>query len=285
MNSSRSPKRTRNTVSVLAALLLSSVAASAVAQEIAPPAPLQLPAATIDAPAPPAPGGAAAVRAGHDAQAVDTPSTEAVSTPAVPVGASLGEANERVKQMSSEADQLLDRLVDGALSNEADKTTVDEMNVSNMRIMQLEKKLEEAKLVAEYWETVSGKDHRADEKIKTLETEKTDMQAELTRLRADAAKSATANHRFVTDPDPVVAEITGAAGSVKAKILIPYMGQIIARTGDVLPNGQKVTSISAAGVKVLRADGTVVTLGFGTSVPSTRPPQPAGAGVTAVVSQ
>jgi hypothetical protein len=207
------------------------------------------------------------------------------SAAVLPPDASLGEANERVKAMASEADQLLDRLVDGALSNEAGKTTVEEMGASDIRIQHLEKKLEEAKLVAEYWETVSGKDHRADEKIKTLETEKADMQSELTRLREQVSKAAVERRRTMDDPDPVVAEITGAAGSIKAKILIPYVGEVIARPGQTLANGQKVTSISASGVKVQKADGSSVVLSFGTSVPKTRPQSLTGAGATTMVSQ
>jgi polyhydroxyalkanoate synthesis regulator phasin len=267
MNSSRSPKRTRNAVAVLAALL-SSVAASAVAQEI---------------PAPPALS-AQQVRDAAINPAL-APTGGQAPAAALPPDASLGEANERVKAMSSEADQMLDRLVDGALTNEAGKTTVEEMSASDLRIMHIEKKLQEAKLVAEYWETVSGKDHRADEKIKALEAEKADMQNELTRLREQASKLAVERRRVTADPDPVVAEITGAAGSIKAKILIPYMGEVIARPGDTLPNGQKITGISATGVKILKADGSSAVLGFGTSVPRSRPLPLAGAGVATMVSQ
>jgi Type IV pilus biogenesis. len=266
MNSSRSPRRTRNAVVALAALL-SSVAASAVAQEI---------------PAPPLPNSVVEMNRNPEG---DGPIEIAPPAPVLPADASLGEASERVKAMASEADALLDRLVDGALSNEAGKTTVDEMSASTVRIMQLEKKLAEAKLVAEYWETVSGKDHRADEKIKALEAEKADMMSELARLRQQVSKDASERRRITADPDPVVAEITGAAGSIKAKILIPYMGEVIARPGDTLPNGQKITGMSVSGVKVLRADGSSALLGFGTSVPKTRPTPFAGAGATAVVSQ
>lgn len=269
MNSSRYPRRTRKAVAALA-LLLSSAAAVAVAQEM---------------PAPPALDTTQrAVLANQNPEGANG-SVPAAPSIALPADASLGEANERVKAMSSEADQLLDRLVDGALSNEAGKTTVEEMSGSNIRIMQLEKKLAEAKLVAEYWETVSGKDHRADEKIKGLEEEKAEMLSELTRLREQVSKNAAERRKVQADPDPVVAEITGAAGSVKAKILIPYMGEMIARTGDVLPNGQKVTGISNTGVKVQRKDGSAALLGFGTSVPSTRPASSAGAGAGAALSQ
>ncbi|NTF17253.1 hypothetical protein G6L37_02255 [Agrobacterium rubi] len=266
MNSFRSPRRTRKAVLVLAALL-SSVAANAVAQEV---------------PAPPRPDVVQQNLNPEGNAGIVQPAAPSI---AIPADASLGEANERVKAMSSEADQLLDRLVDGALSNEADKTTVHEMEGSSLRIMQLENKLAEAKLVAEYWETVSGKDHRADEKIKALEAEKADMLAELTRLREQATKTANERRKVMSDPDPVVAEITGAAGSIKAKILIPYMGEIIARPGDMLPNGQKVIGISVTGVKVQRVDGTPALLGFGTTVPSTRPVPFAGAGATVSVSQ
>ena len=118
-----------------------------------------------------------------------------------------------------------------------------------------------------------------------LEAEKADMQSELTRLRDQVSRNAVERRKLTADPDPVVAEITGAAGSIKAKILIPYMGEVIARPGETLPNGQKIVGMSGAGVKVQKADGTSVTLGFGTEVPRTRPLPLAGAGATTVVSQ
>jgi hypothetical protein len=62
------------------------------------------------------------------------------------------------------------------------------------------------------------------------------------------------------------------------------MGEISAKRGDILPNGQRVVSISSSGVTVARQDGTPVVLGFGKSVPAVRPVS-AGAGVPMPVSQ
>lgn len=205
----------------------------------------------------------------------------------IPADASLGESNARVKALATEADQGLDRLVEGAIANEGAKVNVDEMEQSKNRKMLLEQKLEEAKVAVEYWETVNGKDHRADEKIKGLEAEKTALEKELSELRQQLSKAVTEKKSVPTDPDPVVADITGAAGAVKAKILIPYMGEITAKRGDVLPNGQKVISVSASGVTVARPDGTPVVLGFGKTVPAVRPSVPisAGAGATTILAQ
>lgn len=202
----------------------------------------------------------------------------------IPAGASLGESNARVKALATEADQGLDRLVEGAISNESSKATVDETAQSNERLMLLQQKLAEAKVAVEYWETVNGKDHRADEKIKALEAEKTGMEKELSELRQQLTRSVTDKRGAPSDPDPVVADITGAAGSIKAKILIPYMGEINAKRGDLLPNGQKVVSVTSNGVTVARQDGTPVMLGFGKTVPAVRPVS-AGAGAAAAVSQ
>mgnify|MGYP001499116931 CR=1 FL=1 len=270
MNSSRSLKSTRKAVAVLAALL-STVATGAVAQE------LTLPAAN---------SAEQVIQQNLDPQETGQGLGTVAAPIELPKNASLGDANERVKAMAAEANERLDRLVDGALSNEAGKSTVEEMSSSQLRIMQLEKKLEEAKLVAEYWETVNGKDHRAEEKIKDLELEKSDMQRELSRLREMVSKHAAERSKATPDPDPVVAEITGAAGSFRAKILIPYMGEVKdATAGETLPNGQKITSISGRGVKVTRADGSTVMLGFGTEVPLARPQHSAGVGVPPSVSQ
>lgn len=268
MNSSRSPKRTRNAAAAFA-LLLSSVAGQAFAQQ---------------APAVPP------LDANRVIEANTNPEVPGIAPPRAPVAplpidVTLGEANERVKAMSSEADQALDAIVGDALSSDRGSQTVEDLAKVGDRILLLEKKLEEAKLAVDLRETVLGKDQRADEKIKDLETEKADMLAELTKLREQVSKQAMETRRTGSDPDPVVAEITGAAGSVKAKILIPYLGEVMATVGDVLPNGQKIASISTDGVKVRRTDGSLVTLGFGTQVPSTRPASFAGAGVAGQQSQ
>lgn len=255
MNRFRSPRKSVNLAAALAVLLCST--AGAFAQD-------------------------AAIKL-RDGQ---RPGDPVVSVPelSIPADASLGESNARVKALASEADQGLDRLVEGAITSEGNKANVDETAKSKERLMLLEQKLAEAKVAVEYWETVNGKDHRADEKIKALEAEKSGMEKELSDLRQQLSKAVTERKAIPTDPDPVVADITGAAGSVKAKILIPYMGEISAKRGDVLPNGQKVISITSSGVTVARQDGTPVVLGFGKTVPAVRPVS-AGAGAAMVVSQ
>jgi type IV pilus biogenesis protein PilP len=255
MNRFRSPRKSVNLAAALAVLLCSTT--SAFAQDAA----LKL----------------------RDGKQPGDP-VVAVPELSIPADASLGESNARVKALATEADQGLDRLVEGAITSEGNKANVDETAKSKERVMLLQQKLEEAKVAVEYWETVNGKDHRADEKIKSLEAEKTGMEKELSDLRQQLSKAVTQRRSGPTDPDPVVADITGAAGSVKAKILIPYMGEISAKRGDILPNGQRVVSISSSGVTVARQDGTPVVLGFGKSVPAVRPVS-AGAGVPMPVSQ
>lgn len=203
---------------------------------------------------------------------------------ALPEDASLGEANARVKALASEADEGLDRLVEGALSSEQGKTAVSDWAASNDRIMLLDSKVREAELAVKYWETVKGKDHRAEEKIKDLETVNADMDKELKALREQVSRAVTEKKSVAVDPDPVVAEITGAAGTMRAKVLIPYMGEVMASRGDTLPNGQKITKISAQGVTVIRIDGSSALLGFGNTVAKTRPLS-AGAGLAATLSR
>lgn len=264
MNSFRHLKRSINAAVAVAALLSTVAVIPARAQEDVPANAMEL----------------------RDIQAQQNQraATPAVPDITLPAGATLGEANERVKAMASEADQGLDRLVEGALSSEENKTTTDDLARSSDRIMLLTKKVEEAELAVKYWETVNGKDHRADEKIKVLETEKEDMDRELKALREQISRSVVEKKAAPVDPDPVVAEITGSAGSMRAKILIPYMGEIMASRGEVLPNGQKITQISGQGVTVTRIDGSSTRLGFGTSVAKSRP-MPAGAGAMSSVSR
>lgn len=68
---------------------------------------------------------------------------------------------------------------------------------------------------------------------------------------------------------PVVSSITGGARP-QAVVLVPYTGAVTVQSGDRLPNGMRVTSIDETGVRVSGPDGPMK-LGFGTSVPLSKP--------------
>lgn len=71
-------------------------------------------------------------------------------------------------------------------------------------------------------------------------------------------------------PKPLVASVHGSGGSLRAVVLVPYVGQFTVRPGSSLPGGMKVVSISDAGVTVSK-DGRRIPLAFGTEVPRIQP--------------
>lgn len=182
----------------------------------------------------------------------------------LPAGATIDGAKDKVRSMATEAGRSLDELIGSAVTPRTE-TEVGEIAARQRRIMVLEDQVREAKLAKELWVEVNGKDEQKNsEEIDRLQAEKTSLQAEIVRLTAaQIAKPAK-------DPDPVVSEVTGAAGSMKAKVLVPYMGEFMAERGTSLPNGMKVADISKNGVTV--TDGGVrKVLAFGTVVPRNRP--------------
>jgi type IV pilus biogenesis protein PilP len=69
-------------------------------------------------------------------------------------------------------------------------------------------------------------------------------------------------------PLPVVYEIMGAGGRpLRAKLLIPYVGEITARVGTTLPGKRNVLRIDADGVVVNDPTAGPVRLAFGQAVP------------------
>lgn len=71
-------------------------------------------------------------------------------------------------------------------------------------------------------------------------------------------------------PKPLVASIHGSGGSLRAVVLVPYVGQFTVRAGTQLPDGMRVVSVSDNGVEVAK-NGKRFPLAFGTVVPGMRP--------------
>ena len=88
----------------------------------------------------------------------------------------------------------------------------------------------------------------------------------------EAVQQALAQRKLEEDnaPKPLVASVHGSGGSLRAVVLVPYVGQFTVRAGSSLPGGMKVVSISDAGVTVSK-DGKRIPLAFGTEVPRIQP--------------
>lgn len=67
-------------------------------------------------------------------------------------------------------------------------------------------------------------------------------------------------------PLPKVVSIMGGESSLKAMLLVPYVGEMQARVGTTLPGDRRVVKISSTGVNVSDPKLGVVTLGYGDSV-------------------
>lgn len=182
---------------------------------------------------------------------------------ALPQGATIGGSGEKVRDLATQAGRSLEELIGSAVSTRGE-AEIGAMAERKRRVMMLEYQLEEAKLAKQLWVELNGEQEGNSEEIERLHAEKASLEAELVRVQATRLAPPP------SDPDPVVAEVTGAAGSYRAKILIPYAGQVMATVGSTLPNGMKVTGISKDGVNVRGPSGNKV-LTFGDSVPKTRP--------------
>jgi len=185
---------------------------------------------------------------------------------ALPKGASIDGAQDKVRNLASEAGKSLEDLVGNAMTPRS-KAEVGELANRQRRLMDLEYQLKEAKLAKELWVELNGDDSKEkDEEINRLQGEKESLQAEIVRLSSAQMSSSVK----IADPDPVVAEITGAGGMMRAKVLVPYSGEFMVERGTTLPNGMKVLGVSKEGVTV--AVGEVrKTLAFGSAVPRSRP--------------
>ena len=93
----------------------------------------------------------------------------------------------------------------------------------------------------------------------------------------EAVQQALAQKKLEEDnaPKPLVASVHGSGGSLRAVVLVPYVGQFTVRQGSGLPGGLKVVSISEAGVTVVK-DGKRIPLAFGTEVPRIQPASAVG---------
>ncbi len=73
-------------------------------------------------------------------------------------------------------------------------------------------------------------------------------------------------------PLPRIVTVAGSGSALRATLLVPYIGEVTARPGTMLPGERRVTSVTADGVTISDPRLGRVSLGFGDSVPAA-PPQ------------
>jgi type IV pilus biogenesis protein PilP len=190
----------------------------------------------------------------------------------LPVGATLSDADQRVRAMAAEASRDLDDLASGALSSARENNDVNTKSIRSNQIMDLDHQIAIAEKSKKLWTILNGEESEKEGEIKELEAKVSALTAEKEALakRAEAASLLARQTVANPDPDPVVSSVMGAAGNARAEVLVPYSGRFTVKVGDTLPNGQKVVSIGSNGVTVSK-DGERKVLSFGDSVPSVRP--------------
>lgn len=196
----------------------------------------------------------------HGQQALPPAAGEVETAPApmqaLPEGATIEGAREKISNMSSEAGKSLEKLMGGSVTSRT-ATEVGAMAERKRSIMMLELQRDEAKLAKElFFELEGGKD-KNEEELKQLREENEGLKSSL-----EAAQKSPKAAPMSIPVNPVVTEIVGAAGGLKASVSYPGSGVILASPGTILPNGWKVISVSSKGVVAM--DGDVrKTLGFG----------------------
>lgn len=226
---------------------------------------------TVHAPGPgPAAGSPPASASAPDqAQGQQAPATESY---ALPKGASLDDASNKLTKLSTEGAKSLQSLVGGALGDADTKATVNSMSKDKSDIITLQNKVELAKLAKELYKTVNGDEDKTKQELESVKSERDGLNLQikaLTEQLANANKQIQKSLSSEQNPSAVVASIIGVGGQLTAKVLVPGYGAATVKPGDVLANGQKVVSITPTSVTVAK-DGHKEKLGFGTSVPNAR---------------
>lgn len=191
----------------------------------------------------------------------------------LPEGASVGDANDKIKKLSSDGAKSLQDLVGSAIDNQRENVDVEARSGDKREIEALKTQVEKAKLAKELYQIINGDEDKNKAELETVKAERDELSVQVKSLEDQLVETskqiqteAIKNH---DEPNPVIVSVTGSGGNLSAKVLVPYYGETTVRKGDVLANGQTVASITPNGVTVVK-DGETAKLGFGTSVPASR---------------
>ncbi|MCV9965049.1 hypothetical protein OIU34_24435 [Pararhizobium sp. BT-229] len=188
----------------------------------------------------------------------------------LPEGASVGDANDKIKKLSSDGAKSLQDLVGASIDNARENVDVEARSGDKREIEALKTQVEKAKLAKELYQIINGEDDKNKAELETVKAERDELSVQVKSLEeqlVETSKQVQSQAKNSDEPNPVIVSVTGSGGNLNAKLLVPYYGETTVRKGDVLANGQTVASITPNGVTVVR-DGETAKLGFGTSVPA-----------------
>lgn len=191
----------------------------------------------------------------------------------LPEGASVGDANDKIKKLSSDGAKSLQDLVGAAVDNQRENVDVEARSGDKREIEALKTQVEKAKLAKELYQIINGDEDKNKAELETVKAERDELSVQVKSLEEQLVETSkqiqTQASKSRDEPNPVIVSVTGSGGNLSAKVLVPYYGEATVRKGDVLANGQTVASITPNGVTVVK-DGETSKLGFGTSVPAQR---------------
>jgi type IV pilus biogenesis protein PilP len=190
----------------------------------------------------------------------------------LPDGATVGDADTKIKEMSNDAAKALNELVGSSVGDRREQSAIDARSQDKREIEALKTQVDKATLAKQLYVIVHGDEDKTKAELQQVKNERDDLSSQVKSLEdqlANAQKQIASQAVKSKDPNPVIVSIVGSGGSLSAKLLVPFYGETIVHRGDLLANGQTVTSISADGVSVSR-DGETSRLAFGTSVPAQR---------------
>jgi type IV pilus biogenesis protein PilP len=205
-----------------------------------------------------------------------TPTPGGIQLPAaepefvLPEGATVGNIDEKLKKLSGDASKKLRELQGDAVNNEREKNDIEARSTDLREIQSLEMDLQKAKVLKELYKTVNAEEDQTKQELETVKSERDELSVQVKTLEEQlitVSKQVSASARSA-EPNPVIVTIFGAGNNLSARLLVPYYGETIVKQGDVLANGQTVSSISSNGVSVSQ-NGNTARLSFGTTVPAT----------------
>lgn len=187
-------------------------------------------------------------------------------------------AEGAVEKLMSEADGRLSKLSGGALPNadvSSHQSDLDAMAAIQRDIQILQLKNQKAELATTLWKTLNDLENPEEKERASGATTSTGPDVvSVPPPPAAAAPAVTAAPKVDEPPAlPVIVSLSGVGNALRANLLVPYKGEITVRSGDVLPNGMRVVTVTSTGV-VVRDGKKTWSLGFGSEVPSAPPPPP-----------
>ena len=188
----------------------------------------------------------------------------------LPEGASLEDVNSKLQELSSEGARSLQSLV-GNSTSVREMNDIEDRSADQREINKLTLSLEKARLAKELFKTINGDDQNFKAELEAVKAERDALAVQISAIEQQLIRTTKLMAEQSSGSNvvnPVVVRIVGAANDLTATLLVPVTGQTIVKVGDMLSNGQTVSSITPKGVSVSSGSSKNFKLSFGTSVAS-----------------